>query len=96
MQEFSNENRAEIRKLITRYRLEKKDPAAPISEPVKPIVYYISREVPEKWRPYIKKGVEDWNITFEAIGFKNAILCRDAPTAEGRSLLGTPRMPGIL
>jgi hypothetical protein len=78
----SQENRAEIRKLITRYRLEKMDPSAPISEPVKPIVYYMSREVPEKWRPYIKKGVEDWNVTFEAIGFKNAILCRDAPTAE--------------
>jgi hypothetical protein len=82
-EEYSSyENRAEIRKLIARYRLEKKDPATPISEPIKPIVYYISREVPEKWRPYIKKGVEDWNATFEAIGFKNAILCRDAPTAE--------------
>jgi hypothetical protein len=78
----SSENRAEIRKLITRYRLEKKEPAAPISEPIKPIVYYMSREVPEKWRPYIKKGVEDWNVTFEAIGFKNAILCRNAPTIE--------------
>jgi hypothetical protein len=78
----SGENRAAIRKLITRYRLEKKDPAAPISEPITPIIYYISREVPERWRPYIKKGVEDWNVTFEAIGFKNAILCRDAPTVE--------------
>ncbi|HEY3787267.1 MAG TPA: zinc-dependent metalloprotease, partial [Urbifossiella sp.] len=65
---------------ITRYRLEKKDPGAAVSEPVKPIVYYISREVPEKWRAYLKKGVEDWNPAFEKAGFKNAIICKDAPT----------------
>ena len=65
---------------ITRYRLEKKDPGAAISEPVKPITFYISREVPEKWRPYLKKGVEDWNTSFEKAGFKNAIVCKDAPT----------------
>ena len=65
---------------ITRFRLEKKDPGAALSEPVKPIVFYISREVPEKWRPYFKKGVEDWNSAFEKAGFKNAIICKDAPT----------------
>lgn len=65
---------------ITRYRLEKKDPGAAVSEPVKPIVFYISREVPEKWRSYLKKGVEDWNPAFEKAGFKNAVICKDAPT----------------
>ena len=65
---------------INRHRLEKKDPSAAISEPVKPIVYYISREVPEKWRKYCKEGVEDWNVAFEAAGFKNAIIAKDAPT----------------
>ncbi len=65
---------------ITRYRLEKKDPGASVSEPVKPITFYISREVPEKWRSYLKKGVEDWNPAFEKAGFKNAIVCKDAPT----------------
>src|SRR5262249_47569320 len=64
---------------ITRFRLEKKDRSAAVSEPVKPIVFYLSREVPEKWRPYLKKGVEDWKPAFEAAGFKNAIVCRDAP-----------------
>lgn len=64
---------------IARYRLEKKDPNAALSEPVKPIIYYIAPEVPEKWRPYIKKGVEDWNVAFEAAGFKNAIQCKEAP-----------------
>jgi len=66
-------------RLIARYRLEKKDPKASLSEPVKPIVYYVSREVPEKWREYVKKGIEDWQPAFEAAGFKNAILAKDAP-----------------
>ncbi len=68
------------RQFITRYRLEKKDPKAAISEPVKPIVFYLASEIPEKWRPYLKKGVEDWQPAFEAAGFKNAIICKDAPT----------------
>lgn len=75
----AGENRVVTREYITRYRLEKKDPNAPLSEPITPIVYYISREVPEKWRPYIKQGVEDWNEAFEAAGFRNAIICREAP-----------------
>ncbi len=71
---------AEGREFITRYRLEKKDPAAEVSEPVKPIVFYLSQEIPEQWRPYLKKGVEDWAPAFEKAGFKNAIVCKDAPT----------------
>jgi hypothetical protein len=68
------------REYITRYRLEKKDPKADVSEPVKPIVFYLSKEIPEKWRPYLKKGVEDWKPAFEKAGFKNAIVCKDAPS----------------
>jgi len=67
------------REFITRYRLEKKEADNDVSEPVKPIVFYLSREVPEKWRTYLKKGVEDWKPAFEKAGFKNAILCKDAP-----------------
>lgn len=67
------------REFITRYRLEKKDPNAELSEPVKPIVFYLAREIPEKWRPYLKEGVEMWRGAFEKAGFKNAIICRDAP-----------------
>ena len=73
------EHRAEQRTFITRYRLEKKDPAAAVSEPVKPIVYYIDPATPTKWIPYIKKGIEDWQPSFEAAGFRNAIVARDAP-----------------
>jgi hypothetical protein len=75
----TDEHRAAERRYITRYRLEKKDPGAKISEPVKPIVYYIGREVPEKWRPYVKQGVEDWQPAFEQAGFKNAIIAMDPP-----------------
>lgn len=67
---------------ITRYRLEKKDPGAALSEPVKPILFYIGREVPDKWKPFMKKGVEDWNTAFEKAGFKNAIVCKYAPTVK--------------
>lgn len=64
---------------ISRYRLEKKDPSAAVSEPVKPIIYYIAKEVPDIWRPYVKQGVEDWQVAFEAAGFKNAIIAKDEP-----------------
>ncbi len=73
------ENRVADRSLITRHRLEKKDPTAEVSEPVKPIVYYVGREVPEKWRKYIKEGIEDWQPAFEKAGFKKAIVAMDAP-----------------
>ena len=65
---------------ITRWRLDKKDPAAELSEPKKPIVFYVGREVPDKFRPAIKKGIESWQVAFEKAGFKNAIMAKDAPT----------------
>ncbi len=65
-----------------RWRLEKKDPTAALSEPVKPIVFHIDHTVPEKWRPYVKKGVEAWQKAFEAAGFKNAIVAKDPPTDD--------------
>ena len=74
-----DEHRAQERTFVTRYRLEKKDPSAAISEPVKPIVYYIDPATPTKWIPYLKKGIEDWQPAFEAAGFRNAIVAREAP-----------------
>ena len=67
---------------ITRYRLEKKDPNAAMSEPVKPIVYYVDPATPTKWVPYIKKAIEDWQPAFEAAGFKNAIIAKEAPAND--------------
>ena len=74
-----DEQRAPERTYITRWRLEKKDESAAISEPVKPIVYYIDPATPTKWVPFIKKGVEDWQPAFEAAGFRRAIIAREAP-----------------
>lgn len=48
-------------------------------EPQKPIVYYVDTAIPDKWRDYIKKGIEDWQVAFEEIGFKNAIVAKDYP-----------------
>ncbi|MBI5016085.1 MAG: zinc-dependent metalloprotease [Deltaproteobacteria bacterium] len=76
------ENRVLLRQYINRFRLEKRDPEAAVSEPIAPIVFYIGRQVPRKWRPYIRRAVEDWKPAFEASGFRDAILVRDAPTEE--------------
>ena len=73
---------------LDRWRLEVKDEdlekfkAGILVEPKKPIVYYIDRATPEHWRPYIKQGIEDWQVAFEAAGFKNAILAKDPPSPE--------------
>jgi hypothetical protein len=64
---------------INRWRLEKKNPNAAVSEPVKPIVFYIENSIPEQYRKYVKAGVESWQKSFEAAGFKNAIIARDQP-----------------
>ena len=77
-----DEQRAPQRTYITRWRLEKKDPNAELSEPVKPIVYYVDPATPTKWVPWIKKGIEDWQPAFEAAGFKNAIIAKEAPSKE--------------
>src|SRR4029078_13287087 len=61
------------------WRLEKKDPTAALSEPVKPIVYYVDRALRGEYRPWIKKGIEAWQKAYEAAGFKNAIIAKDAP-----------------
>jgi hypothetical protein len=74
-----DEHRAPERRYIDRWRLEKKDPSAAVSEPVKPIVYYIDAATPTKWVPYMIKGVEEWQKAFEAAGFKNAIIGKMAP-----------------
>ena len=73
---------------IDRWRLEVKDEdldkfrRGELVEPKKQIVYYIDRATPEKWVPYIKQGIEDWQVAFEAAGFKNAIIAKTPPTKE--------------
>jgi hypothetical protein len=56
--------------------------AGELVEPKKQIVYYIDPATPKKWVPYLIAGVNDWNKAFEAAGFKNAIIAKEAPTAK--------------
>ena len=65
--------------MIHRWRLEKKDPTAALSEPVKPITWWIENTTPEEFRPIIKEGVERWNMAFEKAGFKNAVVVKVQP-----------------
>lgn len=73
---------------LDRWRLEVKDEdiekykKGELVEPKKQIVYYVDRATPKQWVPFIKKGIEDWQVAFEAAGFKNAIIAKDPPTEE--------------
>jgi hypothetical protein len=70
------------RALIARFRLEKANPGAAVSDPVKPITYYLGRGMPDRWKPYVTAGVLQWLPAFEAAGFSNAIRVLDAPTPQ--------------
>ena len=76
------EQRAQTRQYIVRWRLEKKDPNAAISDPVKPITYYVDPATPSWLVPYVKQGIEDWQPAFEAAGFRRGIVAAEAPTPE--------------
>lgn len=73
---------------LDRWRLEVKDEDlekfknGELVEPKKQIVYYVDRATPKQWVPFIKKGIEDWQVAFEEAGFKNAIIAKDPPTPE--------------
>lgn len=67
------------RRIAVRHRLEKKNPAAPVSEPVDPIVYYVDNGAPEPIRSALVEGASWWNQAFEAAGFRNAFQVRVLP-----------------
>ena len=82
------DQRSKTVRYLDRYRLEVKDEdvakfnRGELVEPKKQIVYYVDRATPEEWVPFIIQGVNDWNVAFEAAGFKNAIIAKRAPTKE--------------
>ena len=84
----SEAQKSESVRYLDRWRLEvrpedmEKFKNGELVEPVKPIIYYIDRATPEKWKKYLKQGIEDWQVAFEAAGFKNAIIAMDPPTKE--------------
>lgn len=67
------------RDIINRWHLEKKDPDAPLSEPVEPITWWIENTTPHEFRPTIKEAVLAWNKAFEAAGFLNAVQVEVQP-----------------
>lgn len=77
-----DEHRSPRRRYITRWRLEKQDPNAALSDPVTPITFWIDPATPSKWVPYLKQGVEAWRPAFEEAGFSNAVVAREAPADD--------------
>lgn len=66
---------------VERFRLEKKNPEAKLSEPKEPLVYYLDAGIPEPTRSAMRDGILWWNAAFEAAGYKNAIVVKD-PTPD--------------
>ena len=85
-----DQHKTEHESIVARYRLEPKDKKkylrGELTEPVKQIVYYIDPATPKQWVPYLIQGVNDWNVAFEAAGFKNAIVAKELPQDGSISL----------
>ena len=64
---------------VNRWNLEKQDPQATVSEPKKPIVYWLENTIPYEFRDAVREGILAWNEAFEAAGFKNAIVAKQMP-----------------
>ena len=68
--------------LLKRWRLEKKDSGAAVSEPKKPVVYWLDKNIPEKYRASVMQGVLEWNKAFEKAGFKNALVVKQQQATD--------------
>tara|TARA_E500000178_G_scaffold14783_1_gene14311 strand:- start:312 stop:2846 length:2535 start_codon:yes stop_codon:yes gene_type:complete len=77
--DLTNPGTTNYRDLINRWKLIKKNPSLEISEPVKPITWWIENSTPIEWRETIKEAVLQWNYAFEKAGFKNAIEVKIQP-----------------
>jgi len=77
--DLTSTSSAPYRDVIHRWNLEKKDPDAALSEPIKPITWWIENTTPQDLRPTIKSAVLSWNKAFEKAGFKNAVVVKEQP-----------------
>ena len=88
--QFNDDDAPEYDAYISRYRLEPKNlkayKAGKLVEPKQQIVFYIDPATPKKWVKYLKMGIDDWNVAFEAAGFKNAIVAKDWPNDTTMSM----------
>ena len=75
--DFTNPDKREARtRYINRWRLEKQDPSAALSEPKQPITYWLDKNIPAAYRKAVSDGILEWNKAYEKIGFKNAIAVK--------------------
>jgi hypothetical protein len=76
--DFTRDPREETRfvRFANRWQLQKLDPTLEISEPKDPIVFFIEKTVPVRYRRYVQEGIEEWNKAFEKLGFYRAIQVR--------------------
>lgn len=78
--DLSNDLRPDPKQhLVTRWRLEKQDSQAALSEPKQPIVFWLDKNIPPQYRKSVEAGVLEWNKAFEKIGFKNAVVAKQQP-----------------
>ena len=79
----TEEHRSATRRYITKYRLECSDRReGNLCYPKKPITYYVDPATPTKWKPYVRQAILDWQPAFEAAGFKDGIVAKDAPAND--------------
>lgn len=78
--DLSDDRKAKPRQwFINRWRLEKQDPQAALSPPKQPIVYWLDKNIPQRYRSAVTAGVLEWNKAFERIGFQDALVVRQQP-----------------
>ena len=94
-----DQHKTQHESFIARYRLVPKDKKkylrGELTEPEKQIVYYIAPATPKKWLPYLIQGVNDWNVAFEAAGFKNAIVAKVLPEDDPNVSMEDARYSGL-
>lgn len=67
---------------IYRWKLEKIDPNAAVSDVKQPVVWWIEKTVPREFRSYVREGILEWNKAFERAGYRNAIEVRQQGDAD--------------
>ncbi|MBI4424194.1 MAG: zinc-dependent metalloprotease, partial [Elusimicrobia bacterium] len=82
-EDFTDATKSEVTvRLVNRWKLEKAEPAATLSAPKEPIVWWIENTVPHEYREAVRRGILAWNKAFERIGFKDAIVVKQQPDPE--------------
>ena len=74
---------------LRRWRLEKKDPTVPVSEPKEPIVFWLDKNIPVQYRPTVTEAILEWNKAFEKAGFKNALIVKQQQDSDDFNTMDT-------